>query len=961
MLRLRTFGGLSIERSSPESGGEAPSSSATAARRRLALLAVLAANSPRGVPRDKLLAFFWPESDSERARHALDQALYALKRDLGAESLVLGREEPALNPAAITSDIGEFKAALARGDRAAAIDLYTGPFLDGVFISAAPEFERWAEEERARITREVELALEALALDASRAGDHNVSVQRWQRLAVMEPRKTRVVLALMSELAAAGDRASALRHADIYHTLIKDDLDAVPNPAVAALADKLKREPVAQPRAALTPDTRPTATPAAETRRGGALTEAAAIPAGGATATEFLSEPIAPLSAERRSTIEWLRRRTTRAYRMTGVALGLAVLLALSLAWMLIGRHHEIGRSWVLAADVENRTGDPIFDRAIDAALTTGLQQSPDVNLFPRARIQQTLIRMTRPPQTRLDESLAREVAEREGINVVLVSAIDRVDSSYMLTARLVDASSGAALAAESRIAPRRADVISAVDDLVRRIRHDIGESSGTIAKHDLPLPQATTASLDALRKYADGLAASAGGQRSTAMELWREAIALDSNFALAHAELGAAYYWNNDRPKGDDHFEHALRLLDRLTDRERLIIRASAQSWRGNRESAIELRRALLALYPNDRTTWGRIGYDYMRLGRAREAIAAFQEQFAQDSSSPNDHINLALAYKQLGRYEDAIREYRRAFALQPNLLTYENLNHEYGSTLVIAGKLDDARAVFDSMLRGDPGQQGRGHRSAGLLAMVQGHYTQAMDHFQRAILLSQAPGSELTHARNRLFLAAAEQEKGLVDSARTEMRTAYALFKRSYFEPAFLTMLGKALARDGQLSLATEVLDSLRRRSRADNREDRTNEQVLFAELALAQGRSDTAASLLRLAYATDSNAFVMESLAHANAIRGDYAGAARLYTLLAARTEKWFGWEAEPYGLTAPLAAGVLYERLGDRARARSAYERLLTQWSAADSDLVSARQARVALARLRGLDYQRELHR
>jgi DNA-binding SARP family transcriptional activator/tetratricopeptide (TPR) repeat protein len=929
VLRLRTFGGLSIERSSPESGSEVPPSSATAARRRLAVLAVLAAHSPHGVPRDKLLAFFWPESDSDRARHALDQTLYVLKRDLGAESLVVGREEPALNPAAITSDVGEFKAALARGERASAIELYTGPFLDGVFISGAPEFERWVEEERSRLTREVELALEALAVDASKAGDHTTSVQRWQRLAVMEPRKTRVVLALMTELAAAGDRANALRHAEIYHTLVKDDLETMPNPAVAALAEKLKREPAPRPKAA-----------------------APAPPA---------PPPVSQAAPRASLTVEWLRQRTARAYRIAAAAVSVVVLLGLSLAWVLASRRQDLGRAWLLAADVENHTNDAVFDYALDAALTTGLQQSPDVNLFPRARVQQTLIRMTRSPASRLDEGLAREVAEREGIRIVLVTAIDRVDSTYMLTARLVDASSGVAVAAESRVAQHRGDVIPAIDDLVRRIRHDIGESTSTIARHDLPLPQATTASLEALRKYADGLAASAAGQRTIAMELWREAVALDTNFALAHAELGAAYYWNNDRPQGDEHFEHALRLLDRLTDRERLVIRASAESSRGNREGAIALRRALLALYPNDRVTWGKIGYDYMRLNRPHEAIAAFMQQFARDSSSPNDHINLALCYRQLHRYEDAIREYHRAFLLQPNLLTSENLNHEYGTTLVAAGHLAEARAVFGSMLGGDPGQQARGHRSAGLLAMVQGRYAEAIDHFQHAILLSQAPGNELTHARNRLFLAAAEQEKGWTDSARTELRTAYGLFRKSYFEPAFLTFLGKALVRDGQLALAVEVLDSLRRRSRLGNEDDRINEGVLAAEVALANGRADSAMRLLRVAYATDSNAFIMESLAHAMAASGDAIGSAQLYAGLGSRTESWFGWEAEQFGLTAPAASGALYERLGDRTKARAAYEHQLAQWSSADPDLLSLRRARAALSRLRGLDFEREIHR
>ena len=949
MLRLRTFGGLSIERSAEEGGGS-PTSTATAARRRLAFLSILAASGPRGIPRDKLLALFWPESDSDKARHALDQTLYSLKRDLGAESLVLGREELSINPAALTSDVEDFKAALARGDRAAAVELYTGPFLDGVFISGAPGFERWAEEERTRLTREAELALEGLAAEAASRGDHAASVQRWQRLATMEPRKTRVVLSLMSELAASGDRAAALKHAEIYHTLVRDDLDAEPNPAVAALADRLRREPAVVKPQRRTME-RAVAVPTAEPK----VEPASATASQSAIAAEPQTAPAAPAAPRPRPTVEWLRQRTTRAYRVAGVAAALVLLLALSLAWVLAGkRRADSNRAWILPADVENRTQDSIFDRALDAALAAGLQQSPYVNVFPRARVQQTLTRMQRAPGAgaplRLDEPLAREVAQREGVHTVLTASIDRIDSSYVLTARLVEAATGVTLAAESRRANRRADVIDAVDDLVRRLRKDIGESSEAIAKHDLPLPQATTGSLEALRKYAEGSAAWAGGQRLPARELYLEAVAVDSDFALAHAALGAYYYWNNDRPNGDAHFDHALRLLDRLTDRERLQVRASAESWRGNREAAIELRKALLALYPNDPSAWGNIGYDYMRLHRPNESIAAYREQLKHDSTDPTSYINLAVDHSQLGRYDDAVRHYQRAFALQPSLLRLENLNHEYGEALLFAGKPDQARSVYDSMLTGNVDQRARGNRSLGLLAMIRGRYSEAIDRFREAVLLSQAPKRELTEARNRLFLASAQQEKGWRDSASAQMRTAHALFRRAYFEPMFLWFLGKALARDGQLALASEVLDTLRKRARADNPQDRSNILALGGEVALAQGRADSAVRLLQLAYATDSSALVKESLANAVAHTGDLPAAARLYQSLLAKPEGWYGAEAEQYALAAPLAAGALYERANDLPRARAAYEQVLTRWAQGDTDLATARASRAALTRL-----------
>jgi len=236
-------------------------------------------------------------------------------------------------------------------------------------------------------------------------------------------------------------------------------------------------------------------------------------------------------------------------------------------------------------------------------------------------------------------------------------------------------------------------------------------------------------------------------------------------------------------------------------------------------------------------------------------------------------------------------------------------------------------------------------------MLAMIRGRYGEAIERFREAVLLSQGPDRGLTEARNRLFLAAAEQEKGWRDSASAQIRTVHALFRRSYFEPTFLWYLGKALARDGQVALASEVLDTLRKRARADNPQDRASVLALGGEVALARGRVDSATHQLQLAFAIDSSSLVKESLASTVARAGDFTGAARLYESLLVNADTWYGWEAEQYALSAPLAAGALYERANDLVRARAAYEQLLTRWNQGDTDLVTVRGSRAGLARLR----------
>src|SRR4051812_27913035 len=231
----------------------------------------------------------------------------------------------------------------------------------------------------------------------------------------------------------------------------------------------------------------------------------------------------------------------------------------------------------ILIADLQNTTGDSVFDRSLTAALTTSLQQSAYVSIFPRARVAQTLQMMRRPQRdTMLDEALAREVAQREGLRVVVASSIAQVGGTYALTARLVDPDSGNDLGTVSERARSKNDVLDALDRLARRVRKELGESSRSV-RQSMALPRATTSSLEALKKYADGSRAWDLGHRDEARELWLAALGLDSNFALVHADLGGYYYWNNNRPSGEEHFRKALAHLDRLTDREQLWIRSGA------------------------------------------------------------------------------------------------------------------------------------------------------------------------------------------------------------------------------------------------------------------------------------------------------------------------------------------------------------------------------------------------
>ena len=234
MLHLRTFGGLSVAVDDQPAGGAAHQ------RKTLALLALVAAAGRRGIGRDKIMAYLWPDADTERARGLLKQACYALRRDLRAHDLFLGTAELRLNPAVITSDIQAFEAALERGDPAHAVSIYTGSFLDGFYLSDSAEFEHWVETERGRLRHRACQALHTLATEAAARGDYRGAADWGRNLIVLEPLNSRVAVDLMKALAAAGDLAGALEVARTHEERLREELDAAPDPAVEELAERLR-------------------------------------------------------------------------------------------------------------------------------------------------------------------------------------------------------------------------------------------------------------------------------------------------------------------------------------------------------------------------------------------------------------------------------------------------------------------------------------------------------------------------------------------------------------------------------------------------------------------------------------------------------------------------------------------------------------------------------------------------
>lgn len=240
MLHLTTLGSLQLDPAGGQQGG------AAVRPRPLALLTVVASARETGIARDKLLTYFWPESDTEHARNCLKQTLFALRRDIH-EGIFVTRSTGALrlNPAAITTDVLRFEDARARGAYASAVTLYRGPFLDGFHLAGLTEFEHWMEDERSRLAGAYRDSLEALARMAYEAAEWQAAVQRWRQLVALEPLNSRFALRYMRALVATGSRTEALEFARGYDDLVHAEFGVLPDATVTGYVDWLRRHPEA--------------------------------------------------------------------------------------------------------------------------------------------------------------------------------------------------------------------------------------------------------------------------------------------------------------------------------------------------------------------------------------------------------------------------------------------------------------------------------------------------------------------------------------------------------------------------------------------------------------------------------------------------------------------------------------------------------------------------------------------
>jgi serine/threonine protein kinase/tetratricopeptide (TPR) repeat protein len=361
--------------------------------------------------------------------------------------------------------------------------------------------------------------------------------------------------------------------------------------------------------------------------------------------------------ANRASSAEYIVNEIKHHKKIAGgILIAVVAVAAITLLYLPRRTPALTEKDTILLADFVNTTGEPVFDGTLNQALSVQLGQSPYLNIFPDDRVHETLKFMGRQPNERVTRDIAKEICQRNGIKAMILSSIAGLGSHYVLTLEALNAVDGSSIAKEQVEADSKEQVLTSLGKAATSIREKLGESLTSIKKYDAPIEQATTSSLEALKAYAQGTEIFRQGDNVGAMPLFKKAIEIDPNFAMAYGRLAVIYNNSFQTDLGEQYSQKAYDLRNRVSEHERFYLEEKYASYvTGDRDEAVKVLKSWVQTYPNDFIPHNNLAVNYGFAGKWDEGMAEAKEAVRLSPNNVTPKTNLIEGYVRLNMYDEA------------------------------------------------------------------------------------------------------------------------------------------------------------------------------------------------------------------------------------------------------------------------------------------------------------------
>jgi serine/threonine protein kinase/tetratricopeptide (TPR) repeat protein len=632
----------------------------------------------------------------------------------------------------------------------------------------------------------------------------------------------------------------------------------------------------------------------------------------------------------------------------------------------------------ILSFEVMSGGDDVVWlGRGLPSMLITGLAQTPDIEVVGNERLSTAAQQLGAASPDAVDRSRLADLARRAGAEFVLTGTIVKNGPDVRIDARVEDLGTGAVRVAQSVRGP---DVFVLADDLSARVRAGLGIQAASVRK----VADVASASIDAYKAYTSGVEAFENVRLADARRLFEEAIRLDPNFALAHYQLSYVSLVQGRMTEAGEHLQAAANHLDRLAERDALMVRAALEEFEGRTDRASSIYETVVSRYPDTFNAWFGLagddfvdaprglrvferavvalpyspaalniyGYKLMRTGRFTDAIGVFEKYVKLRPTETNALDSLAEAYLYSGDPVAALDRYRAAVKAGHN-------RAGVAYSLAVMGRHEEALGETTNP----------GFRSA-LLSRL-GRYGEAERELAAVASSGEKNGDLWSVGAVSLYRAALALERSDCRAAQSHVTSAEQVLARipSTFTVSLSIVAdllsGTCHARSGNATAARSRLARARSTYRPSSTGERWWVGALEGEIALSAGNA-TAAEKSFAAGEPDTkmwfsrggqagagfltgfsnNLTLRDGRARAAAAQGhlDDAIAAYRELLTPGPKQKWTA-------ILDPLHVfelARLLDRDGQRDAARLEYQRFLDYWKNADRGLP---QIAEATARLR----------
>lgn len=274
----------------------------------------------------------------------------------------------------------------------------------------------------------------------------------------------------------------------------------------------------------------------------------------------------------------------------------------------------------VLVDAFQNRSGEAPLDGTLQNALQRELSNSRFVSVASRERVEDTLLLMRKPADTKLNAALAREVCLRDGgIRALITGTTEKLGSSYVFSAELIDPFRNRTVVSHSETAGGPDQIAPAIRKLSDWVRESLGEAVSQIEVSNKELEKVTTPSLRAWQLFTEADAASRRKQWGVSAQLNRQAVTEDPGFASAHVWLAWALFNLRDE-EWKAEAQRALDLSASVSERERVFIVASNHMMKRQYQEAIPPLESLMKMHPDFYYTYPNLANAYWEVGRGRD-----------------------------------------------------------------------------------------------------------------------------------------------------------------------------------------------------------------------------------------------------------------------------------------------------------------------------------------------------